>query len=71
MSKNKSKTAAKTKVTADTIKSAQIRQLLDEAREAGDMRKAALCMRALEGDSLYQRGMLERCADLYNAREGR
>lgn len=52
-------------MTADTISRAQLREVLAHARAAKDVRLAACAMRAIDGDSLYDRALRERCASVY------
>jgi hypothetical protein len=43
----------------------QLHQLLTYARHVEDGRLAAVCMRALDGDSMYHSSIMERCAAAY------
>lgn len=49
----------------ERITDEQIRQLLAYAQHIGDGRLAACAMRALDGDSMYNDSLRERCAAAY------
>jgi len=48
-------------VVKNCIDREQLKDLLAYAREIEDVRLATLCMRTLDGDSLYHNSMIERC----------
>lgn len=56
--------------TAETINRDQLLDLLAYARRIGDGRLAACCMRALDGDSMYDSAIRERCAATYASARG-
>lgn len=47
------------------ITRSQIEALLKYAKHIGDTSLASCAMRALDGDSLYHAGLVERCASAY------
>jgi hypothetical protein len=52
-------------MSAEQLTRDQLRQLLAYARHIEDGRLVAVCMRAIDGDSMYHSSIMERCAAAY------